>query len=198
MRCAVCGKVHERETRAGRTRPTCSGHRSDGAPCANWPIKGGTVCAQRHGGSAPQVRRSALVRVEEARARGILERLEHPEPGPHPVVALLRLADEVVAWQSVLRDRLGELTTLATKDSFGAERERAVVLLYERALDRSAKLLTDLAKLDLQARALKLDEQTAAGVVRAVVEALRRVGLADREVEVRAALAEVLREREMR
>ena len=44
----------------------CVGHRiSDGQPCGRPPTHGATVCTS-HGGSAPQVKRSALVRAEVA------------------------------------------------------------------------------------------------------------------------------------
>lgn len=45
-------------------RRTCAAKRSNGQPCNKPPIKGGTVCAT-HGGSAPQVRRKAALRLLE-------------------------------------------------------------------------------------------------------------------------------------
>ena len=42
----------------------CSARRTNGQPCGKPPIKGGTVCAT-HGGSAPQVRRKAALRLLE-------------------------------------------------------------------------------------------------------------------------------------
>jgi len=42
----------------------CSAKRTNGQPCGRPPIKGGTVCAT-HGGSAPQVRRKAALRLLE-------------------------------------------------------------------------------------------------------------------------------------
>lgn len=125
----------------------------------------------------------------------MLARLERPEPIAHPVFELLKITAETIEWQRILRERLDDVTSLETTDSLGAERERAVVALYERSLDRSGKLLTDLAKLDLRARALKLNEETAADLMSGVVEALRRAGLAEHEAEVRMHLAAVLRER---
>ncbi len=47
-----------------RTGPQCKAHRTNGQPCKNAPIKGGTVCA-RHGGGAPQVREKANQRLLE-------------------------------------------------------------------------------------------------------------------------------------
>jgi len=47
-----------------RTGPQCKARRTNGQPCKNAPIKGGTVCA-RHGGGAPQVREKANQRLLE-------------------------------------------------------------------------------------------------------------------------------------
>src|SRR5579875_2249447 len=93
--CGECGQVHQRTTSSGRLKATCSGHLSDGRPCPCWPVKGVTTCAQRHGAGAPQVKRVAIMRQEEARARSMLARLGQPEPIGHPVQALLGLAAEV-------------------------------------------------------------------------------------------------------
>lgn len=157
-------------------------------------MDGATVCAQRHGGSAPQVRQAAVVVVEERRARSLLQRLGEPEPIGHPVHELLKVTAEARAFHQVLAERLAELSTLELKDTFGVERERAVVLLYERSLDRIARILTDMLKLDLQARALRLDEQHARDIMGAISEALRRAGLGEREAEVRRHLRDVLAE----
>lgn len=43
----------------------CSAHRTNGDPCNAFAIKGGTVC-NKHGGSAPQVKKKAAERIQEA------------------------------------------------------------------------------------------------------------------------------------
>ena len=49
----------------------CTAHKStNGEPCGNPPIKGGTVC-RYHGGSAPQVREAAATRWAERLDREI-------------------------------------------------------------------------------------------------------------------------------
>lgn len=59
---AAARKV-KRENGDPVTRP-CSARRTNGEPCKNSAIRGGTVCA-RHGGSAPQVRAKANQRLIE-------------------------------------------------------------------------------------------------------------------------------------
>src|ERR1700723_3279839 len=74
--CEQCGQLHERVTATGKTLPTCVAHVADGDPCPNWPIQGGSVCSQRHGGRAPAVRAKAAERVAMARARQLADLLD--------------------------------------------------------------------------------------------------------------------------
>lgn len=172
--------------------------RRTGAPCerpAGWGTSHpGVGRCKLHGGSTPHQVAGAVVVLEDRRARSILARLEQPEPIDHPVLELLKLAAEASEFQRILRERLNELHSLETTDTLGTERERAVVVLYERALDRNARLLTDMAKLGLQERALRVNEETAGRVMQALVEALRRAGLGQHEIAVRQHLKDVLAE----
>lgn len=147
-----------------------------------------------HGGSTPTHVTAAVVTQEENRARSLLQRLGEPEPIRHPVRELLDLAAEISAWRTILRERVDQLATLETEDTLKVERERAAVLLYERSLDRLARLLVDLTKLDLQARRLSLDEQDAKRVMAAISDALTRAGLSEHEAEVRRHFATALHE----
>jgi len=54
----------------------CRARRTDGQPCGNYAIIGGTVC-RVHGGAAIQVRRKADERVLMARAYRIMITLSH-------------------------------------------------------------------------------------------------------------------------
>lgn len=189
--CPKCGLPHL----TVHGNPACKAHRSGNptAPCKNPPVNGTAVC-RNHGGTTIQARRTATVRIEESRAREMLARLERPAPIEHPVYELLDLAAETREWQRIMRERMSELSTMSQTDEHGVDRERALVLLYERSLDKSAKLLVDMAKLDLQTRALALQQRTAQAVMDGVVKALHRAGLGDHEIEVRDELAQVLRE----
>jgi hypothetical protein len=71
---------------------------------------------------------------------------------------LVAVAAEIRAWQTVLRERVAELRQLAGIDKLGREQERAIVGLYERSLDRSAKVLESMVRLDLDARKDRLTE----------------------------------------
>jgi HEPN domain-containing protein len=191
--CAKCGLKHI-GFQGGRG---CSAHKTNGQPCPRYPIKGGLVCP-RHGGSAKNVKAVATLRVEEQKAKALLVKMGEPDPIGHPVYELLRLAGEVRDWQKILRERVEELQSLELVDNFGVERERAVVTLYTRAQEQNARLLIDMAKLDLQSRALALQHDAAVEVMSAVSEVLRRLGLAEMEPRFRTELAGLLRDGERR
>lgn len=146
-----------------------------------------------HGGSTPNGTAAAARTLETTRARGILERLEAPEPIEHPVYELLKLAAETTAWQRILRERMAELQELTSSDRFDVDRERAVVRLYGESLDRSARLLVDMAKLDLAAKAQSIQAAQAQHIITAVATALHQAGLAEHEQTVRQHLATLLR-----
>src|SRR4051794_29637167 len=100
----------------------CKARKSNGDPCNNSPVKGGTVC-RVHGGSAPQVLRKAKERLEnsaEKMARLLLQMAEDPAV-PHAVrLAAIRDALdragvtakqtlEVEAhWQTIISDIVAE------------------------------------------------------------------------------------------
>lgn len=117
----------------------CKGKRSNGEPCRKPAIKGGTVCST-HGGSAPQVRRKAALRLLELvdPAIGTLAR---------EMVQADKSADRQRAANSIL-DRAGMPRTATVIDG-----ESAKALLVERinALRGEADIdpLTDDEKDDL-------------------------------------------------
>jgi hypothetical protein len=74
----------------------------------------------------------------------------------------------------VLRERVADLRELSGYDAKGTESERAVVALYERSLDRTGRLLHELARLDLDARLAVLEHARARlvlGLILRVLEA---------------------------
>ena len=57
----------------------CSATNREGKPCGAWAIKGGGVC-RVHGGSAPQVRRKANMRLDLGVVRDAVHRLRGDPP----------------------------------------------------------------------------------------------------------------------
>ena len=159
--CEKCGEPH-----AG-----CTGHvkiRDENEQviglraCLNPSLRGLAVC-RMHGGGAPAVKAAGIRRWEEERAEkralrtlnevGVTEVVD-------PISELIRVASETLAFKDAIADRLGLLTEdqWRYQSEKGAEQLRAEVSLYERALDRTSKLLIDLEKLGLEERKVRLSE----------------------------------------
>lgn len=170
----------------------CSARTSAGEPCRRYAMAGATVCPT-HGGRAPQVRKAAHQRLAESRALRVLDR-EGVEPVTDPVDALARLAAEAVGLKDLLGQRVAELSDdgWVSRTKLGAEQASAWLSAYERAVERTGKLLVDLARLGLDERAVRLSEAQGRMIAQVLSAALDACGLSDR-ADVRAALADQLR-----
>ena len=65
--------------RCGQTHAKCSGHRQDGKPCGQIPMRGQRVC-RKHGGKSPQ----ALAAAERRLARMEIQETVHAALGDRP------------------------------------------------------------------------------------------------------------------
>lgn len=148
-----------------------------------------------HGGRAPQVVAAARTRVVEAQAARQL-RAEGYEPTVNPVEELLTLGAEVTALKDVLRGRVSALSDpeWVTTSKLAVEEVRAVVRAYERALDRCERTLTNMLRLDLEARRVHIAERDAEVIWRAMEAGLAAIGASDHAQTFRAAFAEELRD----
>ena len=83
----------------------CTAHKStNGEPCGNWAIKGGTVC-RYHGGSAPQVKAAADRRWRErldAMIDPALDRLEALSESAATEAVKLRATDSILTRAGVM------------------------------------------------------------------------------------------------
>lgn len=196
--CPKCHQVHGK----------CTGHNRAGKPCGLNPLEGQEVC-HLHGGRAPQALAGARRRAVEAEARQVLA--ARWQNGAETAVAdplseLARLAGEAVAFKDYLRDQVtqleGTLTYWQEKDydtdpdglggwTKAAEEVRAVVAAYERALDRTAKILASIVKLDLAGRLLEVRGRQAEAIADAVRYGLAQV---DMDAAIRRAAQEAIAE----
>lgn len=154
----------------------CTAHRKNGEPCKRPPIRGGTVCAS-HGGSAPAVRAAAERRLTDQRARSLAQELAAQQQPMHigdVYTELLDLATVVVAWRKLLQERLD-----GHEDTGEPVTDRSDVILFERALDRSQRVLVDIARLDLDTRMARINEHIAGQVVGLIRRTLARLDLTD-------------------
>lgn len=157
--------------------PACSAKNDT---CQNPAVAGTTVC-RSHGGAAPQVKRAAMRRLAVAQADKVLRELEY-EPVSDPVTELADVAGQAKALMGWAAARVAELQNeLSYRTEDEVEQLRAVVGVYERAQDRTAKMLESLAKLGLEERRVRLEEDQAELVVSAMRLAVDRAGLAPAE-----------------
>lgn len=188
--------------RAGSADPSVRAERCTatssrtGERCKRWPVRGATVCTS-HGGAAGQVRRKAASRVAEAAARAALAPYAaDSEPVTDPLAALLALAGEVLAFKTYVAGRVAELDAGDWRyNTAVAEQVRGEITLYERALDRAARVLADINRLNLEERMVRLSERQASLVVVAFERLMEALGLDDGQQERALALAPaILRE----
>lgn len=166
--CVTCGQVHER----------CSAH-VRGRPCRRSPMAGQRVCST-HGGRAPQNIAAARRRLAQAEALASLAEVEVVPIGD-PVDELVELAAKAKAWMEHMANHvseLGKLYRFTDEDSFGRATEQldARVAVLERAMDRLERFLTNLVKLGLEDRKVRLDELRAGLVAVVLAGVLRELG----------------------
>jgi len=137
----------------------------------------------------------AAARVEEARrtadeALRLLGR-EGVAPVTNPLEALADLAGEILATKDIFRDRVAQLQEEAWRysDDKGGEQLRAELALYERALDRSNRVLADIARMKIDERLAAITEQQAQTLTTVITAVLRRLNLGDQAAKVRELVA---------
>lgn len=151
--------------------------KTTGKPCGRWAIPGGTVCAT-HGGNARQVRDAAneriLTRKIEADSRATLAHLG-VSVIEDPLEELNKLAQESRAMLTSLGAHVNALNNVEVFDAKSTPQLRVVVGLYERAVDRTHRLLDSLVKHGYTERQIRLQESEAmlvAGVIRRTLAGL--------------------------
>lgn len=190
--CERCGVMHER----------CAGHNGSGQPCGLYPRKGLEVC-RVHGGNTPVALEKLRRREVERQATAWLVRWRDGQDRPvtDPFEELEKIAGEVVAFKDYLRaqvDDLGGILTYWTERTWddgtelrtqAVEELRATVAAYERALDRSARVLASIVKLDIAERMATINATKADLIVQAVRTGLSSV---DIPAELRAGAADAV------
>lgn len=153
--------------------------KKSGDRCRRYAIPGGSVCAM-HGGSAPQVRAAAERRLEaaaiEAETSSALAWLGE-KAIDDPLDELGRLATESRALTTALGARVNALKTITEYDLKESPSIKAEIQLYERAMDRTHRMLETLIKAGYMERQLKIAEDEASVIAGVVKRVLQQVGL---------------------
>jgi hypothetical protein len=132
--------------------------RSTGKPCRNVPRKDQKRC-KFHGGNSPKAKARAE-REETVRQAERAVRQLRVKPVDDPLTALRTLAGEVLAWKSEMLRHVHALKSMRYSTENG-EAVRGEIMLYERAMDRAAVVLTAIAKLNIDERLAAVTERQA-------------------------------------
>lgn len=165
----VSGRVKDQSRR-------CHATNRQRLQCGNPAIPGGRVC-RIHGGSLQRTKSAAQRRLAEQKAlRSLAEK--GVAPLGDPLEAFRDLAAEALAVKEWAASHVAELREQLTKtDKTGREDVKALLSLYERAMDRAARVLGEYVRLGIEDRLAALDERRAAVVERVIVAVLREVGI---------------------
>ncbi|MGH7667433.1 MAG: hypothetical protein ACREN1_09035 [Candidatus Dormibacteria bacterium] len=112
-------------------------------------------------------------------ARGYLAKYGMGEPIQDPVRALAALAGECRDLKDFFAERvklLGDAEWVSTSD-LGVDALAAIGQAYERALDRCAKVLTDMARLGIEERLTRISEAEAVALGASLDRALAGAGV---------------------
>lgn len=165
---------------ADTTTPRCGAklHKRDGTCTlpAGWGTQHqGFGRCRKHAGNSPGGIKNARELALREQAAEALARLDAP-PVDDPLTELARLAGQVVAWKDSMAAKVNELTDLRFTSALGAEQLRGELALWERALDRCAAVLSGMARLDIDARLVRIEEAKARMIAEAVRAALASTG----------------------
>lgn len=187
--CDRCGTVHNPDH--------CQAHskRQGGGQCERTPSIGMQVCST-HGGKTPKViaARDQRIAVKNAETAAIVAYRPGPiVPVTDPLRALQMLAGETLQWKNAMSQHVQHLRHMRYQTD-GGEAVRAEVELFERAMDRVGQLLIALAKLNIDERLVRIEEQRKDMILAAIEAGLNKGGIAGAvAVEVKAEIARRLR-----
>lgn len=175
----------------------CQAHslRQEGNQCRAWPVVGMDIC-ETHGGATPGAigARDDNALMQQA----LTEAVVIAKPGPirpiiDPLAALQELAGEAKWWKEVLVEAVTKLKTIRYSTD-GGEAIRGEVLLFERALDRLGAFLIAMAKLNIDERLVRIEEQRRDMVLAALEAGFVKAGLTGQPMlEAKAETARRLR-----
>lgn len=170
----------------GKPRCSAKARNAPGGRCHGHPVKGAKRC-RMHGGTSPRSQQKAARERVEADVRDLLATLDIG-PVHDPLTALKALAGEVNAWKDAMRVKVEELSTLDVSTEYG-ETARAVVQLYERAMDRAGEFLFKIARLNIDERLAAVTERQAKMIEDGFFDALDEIGIPATDMSTREKVA---------
>lgn len=153
--------------------------------CGKNAVRGLKYCGS-HGGSHPAAKemgeRVMRDRVERHRIRQLMEQQGLTEETElNPLLQLQKLAIETVAMKEYLLEQVTKLgdDELVYSDRLGIENVKQTMQLYERAVERTSRLLIDMGRLDIDNRLAKITERQGDIVANILEKVLSRLELGD-------------------
>jgi hypothetical protein len=173
------------EVVAGTERQCTATAKSTGKRCARAALDGTNVCFY-HGAEAPQVKQAAIKRVSERKALQKAERWlarQGYEQIDDPLGELVNLASEATAYRELFRaqvDRLMEADEVRYEHRAG-EQLRAEMALWERAADRCLKVYSEIVRLGIAERQVRIREAEIVLMAQAIRNILGRLELSPKQ-----------------
>lgn len=152
--------------------------------CRRFPVEFGIRC-KFHGGNLPPAKLGAEKRRLEFEIGKAAQKLGVAAAVDNPLHELQKLAGEVLQWKNLCREHLSDLKDLGYAGMTG-EQVHAKVLVWERALDRSITALATLARLNIDERLARIEEQQADMVRSAFAAGLEEIGIGPEQRAVAA------------
>ena len=184
--CEKCGIIHDPRK--------CQAHsKQSGKQCTQSPHPGATIC-RFHGLTNP-TRAVAARNVAEIEVNRVVDRLVASEDRtPDPIHDLHRAMVRATALADLLEERVRQLEVWRYQDAKGAEQLHSYVALYERAIERVQKFAVEYARLGLEARMVKLEEEKVNIVLAALQAAFEAAAVPQEQaVAIRTELVKQLR-----
>lgn len=166
----------------------CAAHTRAGNPCRQRPMEGQRVC-RMHGGSAPQSLAAAGQRQVEAKADAEIAKLwpglASASPVKDPVGSMERLAGALEEMLERTGTKVNELSHVSAGRDL--TQLRGELVLLDKVTGHLRALLESMARLGIAERYVQLEEERASIVVAAFVGALEVLGLVpgDRDLVTR-------------
>lgn len=151
--------------------------KGQGPPCKKSPMKGANRC-RVHGGGSPQARRKAKERIAEAAARKALDKVGEFTPVDNPLTELASVTGRARGLMEILEHQVAGLAEVSQQSASG-EQVRAVFAAYERAIDRTGRLVEAMARLGIDERLAAVSEAQADRVIAAIEALLDHLGVRD-------------------
>lgn len=171
----------------GRRRCSAKARSAPGGVCHTRPVKGTSRC-RMHGGTSPKAKEKVHRDRVESDMRDLAALMGSRGPIHDPLTALKELAGEVLDWKDAMRKKVEELDSLEYSTDYG-ETARAVVQLFERAMDRAGEFLFKIARLNIDDRLAAVTELQSQMILEGFFGALDEIGIPTTDMATREKVA---------